>query len=123
MRSMTLGVLLLAGIVVMAACDGDPIVACTQQAVPGIAVSVQDSVSGAPAGRGARIIAKDGAFADTARATSTYDGPYPLAVERSGTYTVTVEQQGYRAWSRSGVSVTRDQCHVRTAAVTARLQP
>ena len=86
-------------------------------------MSVQDSASGTTAGRGARIIAKDGAFADTARATASYDGPYALAYERSGTYIVTIEQQGYRTWSRSGVSVSHDQCHVRTVAVTARLQP
>lgn len=106
------------------ACDGDrnPVV-CTDQSVAGLAVSVQDSASGMLAGRGARIIATDGAFADTARATTAYDGPYALARERSGTYTVTVEQQGYRTWSRSGVSVSRDQCHVRTTAVGARLQP
>ena len=110
--------------VAASACDGEGAsLACPAQANAGIAVSVQDSASGASAGRGARIIAKDGAFADTARATTAYDGPYGLAFERSGTYTVTVEQQGYRTWSRSGVLVSHDQCHVRTAAVTARLQP
>ena len=121
MRGIVVGSLILAVALTAGACDGDP-VACTEQAVAAIVVSVQDSASGAPAGRGARIIAKDGAFADTARATASYDGPYQVALERSGTYTVTVEQQGYRTWSRSGVSVSRDRCHVRTAALTARLQ-
>lgn len=122
MRVIVIGSVLLAGTFAVMACDGDP-VACTEQAVAAIVVSVQDSASGAPAGRGARIVARDGAFADTARATVSYDGPYALARERSGTYTVTVEQQGYRLWSRSGISVSRDRCHVRTAALTARLQP
>ena len=118
------GSIALVATVVVSACDadGNP-VACTAQATAGIAVSVQDSASGTLVGRGARIIAQDGTFADTARATTAHDGPYALAFERGGTYTVTVEQQGFRTWSRSGVSVTRDQCHVRTAALTARLQP
>jgi hypothetical protein len=122
MRAIVVGPVVLAATIMVSACDGDP-VACNQQAVPAISVSVQDSASGTPAGRGARIIAKDGAFADTARATASYDGPYPLALERRGTYTVTVEQQGYRTWSQSGVSVSQDRCHVRTAALTAKLQP
>ena len=121
MRKIIVGSILSAGVVLAIACNTDPL-ACTAQAVPAIAVSVQDSASGALAGRGARVVAKDGAFADTARATSSYDGPYALALERNGTYTVTVEQQGYRAWSQSGVSVSRDRCHVRTASLTARLQ-
>ena len=122
MRVIVVGSLVFAATLMAGACDGDP-VACTEQAVAAIEVTVQDSASGTPAGRGARIIATDGAFADTARATVSYDGPYPLARERSGTYTVTVEQQGYRTWSQSGVLVGRDRCHVRTAALTARLQP
>ena len=122
MRVIVVGSLVLTASLAVGACDGDP-VACTEQAVAAIEVSVRDSTSGAPAGRGARIVAKDGAYADTSRATASYDGPYPLALERSGTYTVTVEQQGYRTWSQSGVSVSRDRCHVRTATLTARLQP
>jgi len=87
-------------------------------------VDVRDSVTNALAGRGASIIARDGVFADTAEHPfAAYDGPYSLARERAGTYTVTVEQQGYRLWSRPGVRVTRDECHVRTVSITARLQP
>jgi hypothetical protein len=95
--------------------------ACTAQAVPGIMVDVRDSVTSAPAGRGSRIIARDGAVADTAKFTE-FDGPYGVAYERAGTYTVSVEQQGYRLWSRTGIRVTTDECHVRTVSVAARLQ-
>jgi hypothetical protein len=58
----------------------------------------------------------------SAEITNVVDGPYGLAYERAGTYTVTVEQQGYRPWSRSGVRVTKDECHVRGVSITARLQ-
>jgi hypothetical protein len=97
-------------------------VACSADARPAVSVDVRDSITGAPAGRGARIVARDGDFADTARYPSEYEGPYGLARERAGTYTVTVEQAGYRPWSRGGVRVTRDECHVRTVLLPARLQ-
>ncbi len=96
--------------------------ACTTQAVPAVSVAVHDSLTNALVGRGARIIARDGAFADTADFSNEYDGPYGLAHERTGSYEVTVEQQSYRVWSRAGVNVTRGECHVRTASITARLQ-
>ena len=122
MRWTVVGSFVVAATLAASACNSDPI-ACTLQAVPAVAVTVRDSAAGTLVGRGARIVAKDGAFADTARATDTYDGPYDLARERPGTYTVTVEQQGYRIWSQPNVSVGRDACHVRTASLTARLQP
>ena len=121
MRTTLFGSVVLTAIVAASACNDNP-VSCTAQSVPAVAVTVRDSLTNALAGRGARIVARDGAFADTARATTTYDGPYDLAPERSGTYTVTVEQQGYRVWSQQGVSVGRDKCHLRTATLTARLQ-
>jgi hypothetical protein len=112
----------LVGTLASSACNLVP-GACTFQAVPPVSVDVRDSVTNALAGRGARIIARDGAFADTADFSDSYDGPYGLAHERPGTYTVTVEQQPYRLWSRAGVRVIRDECHVSTESITARLQP
>lgn len=103
------------------ACNIDPI-ACTAQSVPAVAVTVRDSAKGTLVGRGARILAKEGAFADTALGTNTCDCLYSLARERPGIYTMTVEQQGYCIWSQPNVSVGRDVCHVQTASLTARLQ-
>lgn len=94
---------------------------CTAQAVAAVSVDVRDSVSGSPAGRGALIVARDGAYADTVVFTSV-DGPYGLAYERAGSYTVTVQQQGYRVWSESGVDVSKDICHVQPVRLKARLQ-
>jgi hypothetical protein len=50
------------------------------------------------------------------------DGTYPLAYEKPGTYEVTVQQTGYRLWTRTNVQVTRDECHVQTVSLTALLQ-
>ena len=95
---------------------------CSAEAKPAIVVEVRDSLTNAAAGNGARVIARDGAFADTAGTFAPLEGPVLLALEREGTYTVTVEREGYRLWTRTGVRVTADECHVRTVSLTARLQ-
>ena len=97
---------------------------CTLEARPGLAVSVADSVTGAPVAD-ALVTARSSAGADTARgAFVRSDGAvYSLAHERPGTYTVRVERRGYRAWERAGVAVTADQCHVRTVSLRVLLQP
>jgi hypothetical protein len=95
--------------------------ACTADARAAVSVDVRDSVSNTPAGRGAVIFVRDGVYADTARFTE-YDGPYGVAYEREGTYTLTVEQVGYKPWTRSGLAVGRDDCHVKGVSLVARLQ-
>lgn len=55
MRLIVVCSIMLVATVSLLACDRDPI-ACTAQAVPAIGVSVQDSASGAPAGRGAEDV-------------------------------------------------------------------
>lgn len=115
----------LAGAAGLAGCDqltGPP---CTTDVRPALRVDVRDSSTNAPAGAGALIVARDGAFADTVLVPAHAAGasPYHLAHERAGTYAVTVERDGYRPWSRTGVRVTKDGCHVRTVELTARLQP
>ncbi len=97
---------------------------CTAEARPALTVFVRDSSSGAPIGRGSSATATDGIFV----ATATYPGgtqddlPLSLAHERAGIYTVVVKKPGYRDWRASGVRVTRDDCHVITVTLTARLE-
>jgi hypothetical protein len=95
---------------------------CTTEVRPGIMVDVRDSVTNALVGRGSIIVAREGAVADTATGTSLGTGPYGLALERPGTYTLSVTQTGYQPWSKPGVVVTKGVCHVDGVAVTARLQ-
>lgn len=47
------------------------------------------------------------------------------ALERTGTYTVTVSAPGYRTWTQANVAVTRGgRCDsLRRVELTARLQP
>ncbi|MES2177119.1 MAG: carboxypeptidase-like regulatory domain-containing protein [Gemmatimonadota bacterium] len=100
--------------------DGSQV--CTTEARAGITISVRDSVTDALAGRGSRIIATSGSYADTARFSGNQDGPFALVYERAGTYVVTVEQTGYKTWTKSGVEVTKAVCHVNGVDLVARLQ-
>ena len=100
---------------------------CTGVAVPAIQLEVRDAADRAPAGREARAIARDGAFADTARpyVLHGYEDQvltFMLAFERRGTYLVTVERAGYMRWERAGVRVDGNECHVRPVELTALLQ-
>jgi hypothetical protein len=95
---------------------------CTREARAGITVDVRDSATNALVGRGSRIIAREGAVADTSSDTAISDGPFSLAFERAGTYTVSVAQTGYQPWTKAGVQVTPGTCHVNAVALSARLQ-
>jgi hypothetical protein len=101
-------------------------VGCTEEVRPGIRVEVRDSVTGEPAAAGARLIARDGAYADTSdQLPAPYTDPLSLraADERAGWYDVSVEKTGYRDWRRRPIRVTKDRCHVRTVQLRVRLQP
>jgi hypothetical protein len=99
---------------------------CTEEARPALMVAIADSVTGATSGfTNVIVAARDGAFADSvAQATypaSPFNGPIALAYERRGTFTVTVRADGYVPWSRAGVVVSGDRCHVATVSLTARM--
>lgn len=97
-----------------------PSVMCTMQAVPALIVDAVDSATGAPATRGATIVVRSATFADSASAPD--DQPIGLAHEKAGTYTVTVTKPGYQPWSKPGIVVGRDECHVLPERVTAKLR-
>jgi hypothetical protein len=100
--------------------------ACTLEARPGIAVHVRDASTSEWAASGARLITTSSAgIADT---TSLPAGRADLdslalsdAYEQAGTFSVKVEKDGYEPWVRTDVRVTKDECHVRTATLTAAL--
>jgi hypothetical protein len=102
---------------------------CTADFRFGLNVTVVDSVTSAPPAS-AVLIARTGAVVDSVGPATpqqlVLNGPPVLllgaAGERPGTYDLTVRAPGYRDWTRNGVRVTADECHVRGIAVTARLQ-
>ena len=100
---------------------------CTDIAVAGISLAVVDSITGAQRLSGATVRARDGSFVDSMvfRDDTTLfqsgDAGAALALERAGTYAVSVSHAGYRDWTASNVRVRDDGCHVRTAHLVARL--
>jgi hypothetical protein len=98
--------------------------ACTTDFRHGVVVEVRDSLTDAPAASGARLIVRDGAYADTSDQLPFMD-PLTLraAGERGGTYDVTVEKPDHRDWTRARVRVLEDECHVIPVRIEARLQP
>jgi len=106
----------------LAGCSRKPVaeeqVMCTMEARPALAVVVLDSATGAGLAQAAVAIARQGDFADTLRGT---DSIVSGAHERAGTYRVELSAPGYLDWSRDGVKVERDVCHVQTARLRALL--
>jgi hypothetical protein len=109
--------------VALGACAENPPVACTEEARPGLSITVRDSVTGVSVANGAEVIAREGAYADTAQGSLLGSGVYSLVYERAGVYDVTVSHPSYQPWARSAVRVTEDECHVQTVSLLARLQP
>jgi hypothetical protein len=101
---------------------------------PAIRVAAVDAVSGDSVRGEVRVLAQDGAALfelDTEdivldpsvdRRTVAF-GPFDLAHERPGVYEVSVEAPGYQLWQLSDLRVRDGECHVRTAELTALLQP
>jgi hypothetical protein len=102
-------------------------VACTEILVYGLSVTVRDSVTHIPAGRQALAVAQDGAYTETLQFLGEFNPTDSLtfvgAAERAGTYQITVTKAGYQTWTRGGVPVRADVCHVLPVAVEVRLQP
>jgi len=119
-----------AALAMLAACDllTSP-TACLADYRYGINVTIVDSLTEAPPSS-AVLIAHSGVFVDSVGPTEpmqlTAGAPPVLllstAGERKGTYDLTVRAPGYRTWTRNGVRVTADECHVHPVAITARLQ-
>ncbi|HEU6450798.1 MAG TPA: carboxypeptidase-like regulatory domain-containing protein [Gemmatimonadaceae bacterium] len=123
MPSGTRNTLIVAAATIAIGCSVFEPLVCTTEARPAISVEVLDSITSAPVGKGATITASDGASVYSAITYDDYPGPYELAHEKAGEFTVTVHMSGYAPWSRDGVRVTRGECHVRTVELTALLQP
>ena len=118
--------LLAAAALGLSACtvSSDPNYACTAVFVPGVTVTITDSLTGTIAGMtGAWAAAREGTYSDSAAALSL---PSQLVVnlagERVGTYVVSVGATGYKTQSTSGVTVVKpNSCHVKTVLINARL--
>jgi hypothetical protein len=118
----------LALLTLLSACSAvvDPAI-CTLEFRFGIGVQVQDSLTGAWIGSGATLVARDGSYVDSVTAQTGRpdmdDAPLVTAGERAGTYDLVVRREGYQPWSKTGVKVERDECHVHSVMLLARMRP
>ena len=90
----------------------------------GLHVTVVDSLTNTSPSS-AILIARSGAYVDSVGPQARNELGWlglSAAMERSGTYDLTVRAPGYREWTRAGVRVTDDGCHVDPVTVTARLR-
>ena len=76
------------------------------------------------------MIVRDGEYVDSATFLTYYDSqtgePVYIAAaaeEREGIYSVTVRSPGFREWTREGVRVKGDRCHVTSQWVFPVLVP
>lgn len=92
---------------------------CTMQFVYGISATVTDATTGANITAGSYLVAREGSYVDS---VSAMGGFLAAAGERAGTYSVTIGRPGFSSFHRSGVVVTRDECHVTPVRLEARLQ-
>lgn len=102
-------------------------VICTALAVAAINVKVLDSATSVGLSfQNLWARAREGSYMDSSHVSFTIAGDAPktfgLAYERAGVYDVAVKASGYREWTKSGVVVTHDECHVVPVLLTARLQ-
>lgn len=103
---------------------------CPNVVVPGLLITVQDLATGKNVRGPLVVVAREGAYADTARifnptaaAPDSMDfNPYQLVMERAGTYEISVKAPGYSSWHVTGIPVTRGRCHVNTVQIVAQLE-
>jgi len=123
--------MLAAGVLLLGAatCDS-PVkgagVVCTEEARAGITLTIVDSLTGtadALTGLWARAVA--GTYRDSTTMnfgnSETGTANMALAYEHAGTFVVTVHATGYQDWTKPGVVVAGDTCHVIGVALAARL--
>jgi hypothetical protein len=108
---------------ILSGCDiMDPGV-CTTDVQPAIVVQVRDAATQAPAAAGATGVLNDGSFTDAMQPADLSENTLELfgALERPGTYTVTVDKPGYQQWKQERVRVRDASCHVQTVTLQANL--
>ena len=110
-------------VALFAGCSDDstgPIV-CTEEFVYGISIAVRDGATGEAAAVGAEGTITEGDYVETLGVFG--DDTLFGAGERAGTYDVRITKDGYEDWTAARVTVTADECHVRTVFLQANLVP
>lgn len=99
-------------------CDLASPVACTGLFVYGIVVTAVDSDTGEPVTEGLRGVTIRGS---ESAEMEVYGNTLRGAGEEEGRFAVIVTATGYDLWTRTGIEVEADECHVIPVERTARL--
>lgn len=94
---------------------------CTEEFVYGLQVTVNDASTGSGLAD-VVITAREPGYSEILQATGTV-GVYVGAGEREGSYTLTVEREGYQTVVTDVITVTSDECHVIPQTRTFTLAP
>ena len=98
---------------------------CTTEFRPGIVLEIVDIVTGISPLVPSVITVTDGSFEERyppAGVEGVVLPEYHFAGERSGQSSIRVKTPGYLDWSTSNIRVRKDECHVKTVRITARLK-
>jgi hypothetical protein len=105
----------------LAGCGDDstgPIL-CTEEFRLGISIQVRDGATGAGAAVGAEGTITEQDYVEVLQIFG--DDTMAGAGERAGTYDIRITKPGFNEWTASQVTVTADECHVRTVGLEANL--
>lgn len=99
---------------------------CDTYGAHALAVAIVDSLTQAPTASSAVVRVQDGEFVEMVTIPAQADRDTVralLALERPGRYSIEVEKNGYKPWSRLGVVALEGRCHVKTVELQVRLVP
>ncbi|MEW7289458.1 carboxypeptidase-like regulatory domain-containing protein [Aquimarina sp. 2304DJ70-9] len=98
----------------------DPVF-CTQEARPGLEITVKDASDGMFLVEGVEVVITDGDYKETLEGftgSNTFFGAY----ERTGTYIVVVSKNNYQTKTSGPIVVDKDICHVITQNIEVLLE-
>ncbi|RZJ72391.1 carboxypeptidase-like regulatory domain-containing protein [Flavobacterium sp.] len=96
---------------------------CTEEAVAGLNVQVKDAATGEFLSD-VVITAQDGAYGEILELVpASNPATYVGAWERTGTYVLTIQKDGYQSFISNGFQVTENVCHVNPQNLTFEISP
>ncbi len=96
---------------------------CTEEARAAITLAVVDGATEDPV-CDAVVTLRDGDYVERIEGAEGVNAcPYAGAWERPGTYAISVTHPAFETYTREGIDIGADECHVFSFSMTVRLQP
>lgn len=104
-------------------CLGKAPIVCTQEAKAGLNIIVKDAQSNLYLSDSLKIIASSGTYTESLENFPGNPPTFSGAIEREGTYTVSISRPRYQPFVTAAIVVAKDQCHVIPQTQTVALIP